>query len=1485
VGYSGAEGRTVLAKAVTVLKLVRAAGTRVGHRRWALAGRRTDDLQTGPDLPGDAVRLAELSGTRLLAGRVRAELVAAGVRRSPWPASRHTPCGRGSSGVSAASARCGVSLDWPHVVEVSCSLCLVGSISSISAAGVGCASVEFRVLEQVKAFDDAGTAIVLEPKLQVLLAMLLINQGAPVARIKLKSWLWDDEFRAETTFDGYVTDLRRALVSAFGDRVTLQPDGVGYLRLTVADPMCVDYRRFRARVAAAKAADSDEKAVEELGAAIEEFRGEPLGVLSGSELRNIRTDLDRQHRDACHDLVGRMIGLGWHADALTELNRYRTRWAQDEELFELWATAMIATGQHRLAREEFTHFDTTYKATPPLHTRMSSLLARGRHDVREHVWSESASSAAVSLFEGQRELGALHLPSALLRAEYGVVPFQHRDDELAALIAWLREESPLSCLLITAEGGQGKTRLALEFCSMVGDQGWTAGMLRNDLPAELLARVGAEGGRQLIVIDYAEGRADQVISVVEALSARASAEPARVLLLSRSTGEWQEGLLEADDETAAAVLASMHELALPALVTDDDRLGEFARAATAFSTRLSRPPGLVPPPADLDDHRYRNALDIHAAALAAVLDEVEPAGRGLAWADPVQRVLRHEHVYWERTIDAYALTDAHRGRLDQVVVAGTLFGAADRGEAVRLLSALPTFEGQPQDLVERFLTWSRDLYQGEALLNGMRPDRLGEDHAAATIAKFPDLVTLLPTAAEAAQARQAITVLGRAAPRHSALVGAIENMVRSAPARLLPIGMEVAPTLTNPTGLTSALSTVVSISADRALLDAVVADLPPGSIALAEFAAVATGRALEVHRHSSPADAELAVLLSDHGTRLIAVNDLDAAVPVLLDAVRLHREMASERGEPMVKAAFADALIELSSALYGLGHYDDSLDGSREAVALLRELVELDEDQFADNLVLTSTELAKQLLAAGEREEALALLDETVAICHRLSEDDLSNLPELAAVLQQQGYALAEVGRERESAEAFERAVQIFRPLAQHLPDGFAEDLASLLSNYSGVMFALGDAAEGVKLADEALDTAEMLVQTYGERFEALLAHVHNNRALAVGRQGHHSDAVQELTAAQRIFRRLADRRPEFHLPDLAMALGNRAVHLRILGRLGEAVEDDTAAADIHRKLADPRPHEFLPQLADALIRLFMDYWVQDQWQRAHEAIAEAVVITTELMNTAPGESRPRHTTALYHLSQSFVPLGKNLRAAATAFESMRQARVLVREKPGAFDQLAAEIAQLMGVTRSGHGQHRKALHAHSEALSRFRQLAEEDSEKYLPSVAFVYAEMAKTQRFLGDRRGGPRQALRTSRKAEGIWRDLLAMGNEAAVGGLAGTLSEIAGILDRSGDAVSSLAALDEAIVLGRQAHAKSPRLHRLDLWRNLRHKALALPDESCDEAVRLLAEAHRLTGEVEEAGMRAEMLDDLRRDVGFFDRQAVVRVWPDCPLIGDGY
>ena len=77
----GAEGRALLAEAVSVLhtspaRLELAWAT----YEWGLAVRQSGDLGTGLEILGDALRLAELRGARMLAGRVRAELVAAGVR-------------------------------------------------------------------------------------------------------------------------------------------------------------------------------------------------------------------------------------------------------------------------------------------------------------------------------------------------------------------------------------------------------------------------------------------------------------------------------------------------------------------------------------------------------------------------------------------------------------------------------------------------------------------------------------------------------------------------------------------------------------------------------------------------------------------------------------------------------------------------------------------------------------------------------------------------------------------------------------------------------------------------------------------------------------------------------------------------------------------------------------------------------------------------------------------------------------------------------------------------------------------------------------------------------------------------------------------------------------------------------------------------------------------------------------------------------------
>jgi hypothetical protein len=79
----GTEGRQLLAEAVAVLKTAPASLELAwATYEWGLAERQAGDPLTGLGLLGDALELAESRGARLLAGRVRAELVADGVAAS-----------------------------------------------------------------------------------------------------------------------------------------------------------------------------------------------------------------------------------------------------------------------------------------------------------------------------------------------------------------------------------------------------------------------------------------------------------------------------------------------------------------------------------------------------------------------------------------------------------------------------------------------------------------------------------------------------------------------------------------------------------------------------------------------------------------------------------------------------------------------------------------------------------------------------------------------------------------------------------------------------------------------------------------------------------------------------------------------------------------------------------------------------------------------------------------------------------------------------------------------------------------------------------------------------------------------------------------------------------------------------------------------------------------------------------------------------------
>ena len=133
-------------------------------------------------------------------------------------------------------------------------------------------------------------------------------------------------------------------------------------------------------------------------------------------------------------------------------------------------------------------------------------------------------------------------PTELLQAKFEVVGYLDATGIRADLVNWCAGNSRTTAgRLIHGPGGLGKTRLMMEVAAALRQQGWVAGFfdrsheqveatLRQRWQAldQLIAHGEDEG--LLIVLDYAEGRQDEVRQIAERLSARPETTRARSAL-------------------------------------------------------------------------------------------------------------------------------------------------------------------------------------------------------------------------------------------------------------------------------------------------------------------------------------------------------------------------------------------------------------------------------------------------------------------------------------------------------------------------------------------------------------------------------------------------------------------------------------------------------------------------------------------------------------------------------------------------------------------------------------------------------------------------------------------------------------------------------------------------------------------------------------------------------------------------------------------
>lgn len=938
-------------------------------------------------------------------------------------------------------------------------------------------------------------------------------------------------------------------------------------------------------------------------------------------------------------------------------------------------------------------------------------------------------------------------PGKLLTAAYEVIPFEEagRRAELEALEKWCGGEERRSVLLLTGEGGSGKTRLMIEWCRRLRQQGWHAGFLRRDRSEADLDPLLQGVAPRLMVIDYAETRLEVVEPLLLKMGLDGEAGPTlRLVLLARRATDWWENLSRTDRAVEDLLLRSPEPRSIAPLVPDaGERRRAYGAAVAALAPYLGGEiPAGVPVP-DLEQEDFKRALYLHMAALAALAGERAETGR-----DALARTLGHERIFWRNQVDELgldrALSAVVREALEPAVAALTLVGgAADLAQARELLDQILESFPLRSDLPATMIGLLRRLYGGSQgpdgrYLDPLQPDPLGEQLVAECLARDVRLLDKVFQKAGLQAAHSILTVLTRLARRRPEASPWLRTALQNHLEDLAEISLNVAVETGDPIGIELAQVVDQHSSAElaRKLMDLCAQDKYSGSVPLREVDLVATRKTLESLRQqeTDPENEdqkfEIALLNYKLSNRLGSVGQPVEAIPFAQEAVNLFRPLAERQPDFLLE--FAVSLTELGSRLHDVGRREESLSAVQEAVAIYRRLVEQDADRFLLLLSGTLNNLGLFLSDVGREEDALQVFHEAVDIQTRLVGADPDNLnsQHLAQSLINLGKLLRTLGQREEAAQHTGKGIEINRRLVERRPDIYLPELAGSLDNMGVLTSELGRFEEALRYTQEAVAIYQSLAERRPKAFLPDYAMSLMNLGSRSG-FGQSPEAFQVAQEAVAAYRSLAAERPDVFRPGLMSSLNNLSLHLAASGRLEEALAANQEAVDLGRQLLTTEAATFLPNFAlslNNLGQLLADLGRHEESARAHQ---EAAAARRQLASRQPEVFRPLLAESLHHLGNQLDDLGRHEEAVRATQEALDIARSLADRSPGTLTFLAICLNNL-GNQLGNAGRLEDALGASQEAVELRRQLALRDPEEALPALSANLTNLAFHFKALG---------------------------------------------------------------------------------------------------------------------------------------------------------
>jgi tetratricopeptide (TPR) repeat protein len=917
-------------------------------------------------------------------------------------------------------------------------------------------------------------------------------------------------------------------------------------------------------------------------------------------------------------------------------------------------------------------------------------------------------------------------PASLLLAKHRLVPFNDIHGIRDGFVRWATEMPPHAMgrtalgRLVHASAGLGKTRALIEIANeLTRAHGWLAGFVPRDVRGagrestevalESLILGGRDAKGLMLIVDYAEARQEDVIWLADRLIKRAEVVPmpARLVLLSRGSGEWWHELVRKSQslqELCSLGGDAYDEFEIPEDIKLQDRRDLFEASVSAFSKYRSvvsaKPPEM--PSAELlqtieTESDYDRPLAVQIAALLHVAG-VDATEGHQGMAGLLDRILGLEYDHWDKTLKITGQANWQTATKNGVAQV-TLVGHVDSAQAAEaLIERDPLFHNARDIDVPRVCRALSLIFPGENDgLVGLEPDLIGEHHVA-DVATDARIDACLDWAGDdRAQRQHILTVLNRATrAEHGAnanrAAAQLDRLVRTQAAALggdlVKVAVETPGQLLD---LCPALEAQLD-SLDEPVLAAIDVRLPLQSLALMELSLSVAARRAELARRLDAAGVAADVALDlrekilNHlaervdtlGVRLSDVGRPEEALAATQEAVDIRRRLAQARPDAFLPD-LAMSLNNLGIRLSNLGRLEEALAESQNAVAIYRRLAQTRPDAFLSHLATSLNNLGSMLSSLGRREEALVESQEAVDIYRRLAQTRPDAfLPDLAMSLSNLGIRLSNLGRREEALAATQEAVDIYRRIAQTRPDAFLPDLATGLNNLGIRLSNLGHRAEALASTQEAVDIHRRLAQTRPDAFLPDFATSLDNLGGNLSSLGRREEALAATQEAVDIYRRLAQTRPDVFLPDLAGSLSNLGIRLSNLGRREEALAATQEAVDIRRRLAQARPDAFLPDLAMSLNNLGIRLSNLGRREEALAASQEALDIRRRLAQTRPDAFLPDLAMSLNNLGAMLSNLGRREEALVESQEAVDIYRRLAQMRPDAFlPDLATSLGAL----------------------------------------------------------------------------------------------------------------------------------------------------------------------------------------------------------------